>query len=126
MLENIKPDNAHWRHYFGGLAFLMIILQLLTGLFLIFFYEPTLADAYKTVQKISNQIYGGGLIRNLHRWTPALLLIAVLVHTIRCFLRKDFINQQKRVLWLTGFLLFLPIFFLIVTGLIIPWEWKGY
>ncbi|HBR16328.1 MAG: hypothetical protein A3G39_05830 [Deltaproteobacteria bacterium RIFCSPLOWO2_12_FULL_43_16] len=126
MLNDVKPENANWRHYFGGLAFLMIILQLLTGLFLIFFYEPTLTDAYKTVQRISNQIYGGGLIRNLHRWVPALLFIAILVHTIRCFLRMDFVNQQKRVLWLTGVLLLLPILFLIITGLIIPWEWKGY
>lgn len=126
MLDKFKPEHVNWRHYFGGLAFIMIILQLATGLFLIFFYEPTLADAYKTVQRISNEIYGGGLIRNLHRWIPGLLFIAVLVHTIRCFLRKDFSNQQKRVLWLTGVLLLLPLFLLIATGLIIPWEWKGY
>lgn len=126
MLDPLKPEKVNWRHYFGGLSFIMVILQLLTGLFLIFFYEPTLFDAYKTVQIISNEITAGGLMRNLHRWIPALLFIAVLVHTIRSFLRKDFSNQQKRVLWLTGFLLLLPIFLLIVTGLIIPWEWKGY
>ena len=126
MLDNFKPENANLRHYFGGLSFIMIIFQLLTGLFLIFFYEPMLTDAYKTVQQISNEVYAGGLIRNLHRWIPGLLFIAVLIHTIRCFLRKDFSNYQKRVLWLTGFLLLLPLFFLIATGLIIPWEWKGY
>ncbi|MBI5892408.1 MAG: cytochrome b N-terminal domain-containing protein [Deltaproteobacteria bacterium] len=126
MLDSIKPEKVNWRHYFGGLSFIMIIMQLLTGLFLIFFYEPTIADAYKTVQIISNEITAGGLIRNLHRWIPALLFIAVLVHTIRCFLRKDFSNQQKKVLWLTGVLLLLPIFLLIATGLIMPWEWKGY
>ncbi len=126
MLDRLKPEHANWRHYFGGLAFIMIILQLATGLFLIFFYEPTLSDAYKTVQRISNEVYAGGLMRNLHRWIPGLLFIAVLVHTIRCFLRKDFSNRQKRVLWLTGFLLLLPLFLLIATGLIIPWEWKGY
>src|SRR3990170_6780915 len=126
MLYNFKPENANWRHYFGGLSFIMIIFQLLTGLFLIFYYEPMLTDAYKTVQQISNEVYAGGLIRNLHRWIPGLLFIAVLIHTIRCFLRKDFSNYQKRVLWLTGFLLLLPLFFLIATGLIIPWEWKGY
>ncbi|HBO84263.1 MAG: hypothetical protein A2073_00500 [Deltaproteobacteria bacterium GWC2_42_11] len=126
MLDELKPEKADWRHYFGGLSFIMLILQLLTGMYLIFFYEPTLNDAYRTVQRISNEIYGGALIRNLHRWIPALLFIAVLVHTIRSFLRKDFSNQQKRVLWLTGVLLLLPIFLLIATGLTMPWEWKGY
>lgn len=126
MLNIFKPEKVNWRHYFGGLSFIMIILQLLTGLFLIFFYEPTILDAYKTIQSISNEVYAGSLIRNLHRWIPALLFIAVLVHTIRCFLRKDFSNQQKRVLWLTGVLLLLPIFLFVATGLIMPWEWKGY
>src|SRR3990172_3612569 len=44
MLDNFKPENINWRHYFGGLSFIMLILQLFTGLFLIFFYEPTLTD----------------------------------------------------------------------------------
>ncbi|MBI5682736.1 MAG: cytochrome b N-terminal domain-containing protein [Deltaproteobacteria bacterium] len=126
MLDDLKPEKVNWRHYFGGLSFIMLMLQLISGIFLIFFYEPSLSDAYKTIQKISNKVYGGGLLRNLHRWIPALLFIVVTVHTTRCFIRKDFSNQQKRVLWMTGVLLLLPIFLLVATGLILPWEWKGY
>lgn len=59
MLENLKLEKVNWRHYFGGLSFIMLILQLISGTFLIFFYEPSLNDAYKTIQKISNEIYGG-------------------------------------------------------------------
>lgn len=126
VLELIKPGGAHWRHYFGGLAFLMIILQLSTGIFLIFFYDPTLKGAYKSVQYLTNQVTGGSLIRNLHRWIAFSLFLVVLIHTIRSTWRKDFMNPQKRVLWLTGVFLLLPIFLLILTGLILPWEWKGY
>jgi menaquinol-cytochrome c reductase cytochrome b subunit len=126
MLNAFKPEKANWKHYFGGFGFIIIILQLLTGLFLIFFYEPTLGNAYKSIQYISNQLFMGSLVRNLHRWISALLFIAIIVHTVRCFLRSDFNNRRKRVLWLTGVLLLLPIFLFIVTGLIIPWEWKGY
>lgn len=126
MLNVFRPEKNNWKHYFGGFGFITIILQLLTGLYLIFFYEPTLGNAYKSIQYISNQLFMGSLARNLHRWIPALLFIAVIVHTVRSFLRSDFNNTKKKVLWLTGVLLLLPMFLFVVTGLIIPWEWKGY
>ncbi len=126
MLDAVKPEKVNWRHYFGGFGFIAIILQLLTGLYLMFFYDPSLGNAYKSIQYISNQLFMGSLTRNLHRWISALLFIAIIVHTVRCVLRSDFNNPRKRVLWLTGVLLLLPIFLFIVTGLIVPWEWKGY
>lgn len=126
MLDAFKPEKANWKHYFGGFAFLVIILQLLTGLYLIFFYDPTTGNAYKSVQYISNQLFMGSLSRNLHRWIAGLLFIAVIVHTVRSFLRSDFNKPKKRVLWLTGVLFLLPLFLFIATGLILPWEWKGY
>ncbi|MBI4377547.1 MAG: cytochrome b N-terminal domain-containing protein [Nitrospinae bacterium] len=118
--------KVHWRHYFGGLSFLILILQLTTGIFLIFYYDPTLSNAYKSVQYITNKVYGGSLIRNLHRWIAFSIFLSVLLHTIRCTLRKDFLHRKKRVSWLTGVLFLLPLFLLVVTGIILPWEWKGY
>src|SRR3990172_3666771 len=52
--------------------------------------------------------------------------LTLLLHTIRSTLRKDFMKANKKVVWLTGVLLLLPIFLLILTGIILPWEWKGY
>lgn len=126
MLEFLKPERHNWRHYFGGLALLVLILQFLTGIFLTFFYEPALKEAYKSVQHLTNEVMGGSLLRNLHRWVAFSLFLAVIVHTVRSTLRKDFMKPTKRVLWLTGVLLIPPIFLLIVSGLILPWEWKGY
>ena len=126
MSDLLKLERIHWKHYFAGFGFITIILQLISGLYLMFFFDPTLEGAYKSIQYISNQLFMGSLSRNLHRWIPALLFVAVFVHTVRCFLRWDFENRNKRVLWLTGVLLLLPIFLFIVTGLIVPWEWKGY
>lgn len=122
----IGPERINWKHYFGGFGFIAIILQLLTGLFLIFFYDPTLENAYKSIQYISNKLFMGSLARNLHRWIPVLLVVATIVHTVRSFLRSDYRKKSKKVLWLTGVLLIMPLFLFLVTGLIIPWEWKGY
>ena len=71
-------EKVHFRHYFGGLSLLLVILQLLTGIFLIFFYDPALDNAYKSVQYLTNDVTGGGLLRNIHRWAAFLLFLAVL------------------------------------------------
>jgi quinol-cytochrome oxidoreductase complex cytochrome b subunit len=126
LISIFKLEKRNWKHYFGGFAFLMIFLQLLTGLYIMFFYDPALGNAYKSVQHISNKLFMGSLTRNLHRWIPALLFIAIFIHTVRSLLRKDFQKARMRVLWLTGTLFTLPLFLFLVTGLILPWEWKGY
>ncbi len=122
----LKIPKIHWRHFFGGFSFLILILQFATGIFLIFFFDPTLNNAYKSVQDLTNKVMGGSLFRNLHRWIAFFIFITLLLHTIRSTLRKDFMNANKKVVWLTGVLLLLPIFLLILTGIILPWEWKGY
>ncbi len=126
MSRSIKPDRTTWRHYFGGFTMLALMVQLLTGIFLALYYEPSLKGAYRSVQYITNEVTGGSLLRNLHRWIAFVIFLAVFIHTVRTTLRKDFLNPEKRVLWLTGVVVMLPIFVALVTGLILPWEWKGY
>ena len=125
-MDIFKIPKVHWRHFFGGFSFLILILQFATGIFLIFYFDPTLNNAYKSVQDLTNKVMGGSLFRNLHRWIAFFIFMTLLLHTIRSTLRKDFTNSNKKVAWLTGVLLLLPIFLLVLTGIILPWEWKGY
>jgi quinol-cytochrome oxidoreductase complex cytochrome b subunit len=62
----------------------------------------------------------------LHRWAALFLLVSVILHLIRSLLRKDFLNRERKTLWLTGALLFLPLLGFLITGMILPWEWRGY
>ncbi len=126
MSHSIRPDRTTWRHYFGGFTMLALLIQLLTGIFLALYYEPSLKGAYKSVQYLTNQVTGGSLLRNLHRWIAFVIFLTVFIHTVRTTLRKDFLNPSKRVIWLTGVLVVVPVFMSLVTGLILPWEWKGY
>ncbi|MEE9614637.1 MAG: cytochrome b N-terminal domain-containing protein, partial [Thermodesulfobacteriota bacterium] len=126
MLDFIKPERQNWRHYFGGFGLLVLAVQFLTGLVLVFFYEPDLKTAYKSVQYLTNVVTGGSLARNLHRWVAFSVFLAIIVHTIRTTVRLEFLRPQKRLEWLTGVLLVPVLFLLLTTGLILPWEWKGY
>ncbi|MBI5181829.1 MAG: cytochrome b, partial [Nitrospirae bacterium] len=55
----LRPESVNFRHYFGGTAFLLLIVQLLTGIFMAMYYQPQLENAYKSVQTINNVVYGG-------------------------------------------------------------------
>jgi quinol-cytochrome oxidoreductase complex cytochrome b subunit len=116
----------HQRHYFGGVALVLFVLQVLTGLFLTMFYEPTLGDAYASVQYLYKDLVTQGWVRDSHRWLAFFIITAIIIHFVRSLLRKDFIGPKKRVAWLTGMLTIPVLFIILVTGFILPWEWKGY
>lgn len=119
------PTAIHWKHLFGGIAFILIILLLVSGTYMTFYYEPVLDKAYKSVQNFQYQVYLGGITRNSHRWAALLIFIAVLIHLLRSFFRGDY-RSGRRLEWVTGCLLFAMTFLDLATGLILPWEWKGY
>ncbi len=121
----VKPKKINLRHMFGGLALILIIAQFLTGLYMIFYYEPSLKDTYKTVQYFNNETYLGAITRNIHRYGAFFLGVAVFIHFWRSYFRRDY--QGGRVWnWETGIFLSLLVWAFLITGTILPWEWKGY
>ncbi len=122
----IKIEPYHWRYYFGGVAVILLILQFLTGTFLALFYQPDLQQAYASVQGLYQDFTVGARLRDGHRWLAFFIFAAIVVHVARCLLRKEFLNHQRKTYWLTGGLLVLPVLTLMVTGFILPWEWKAY
>ena len=120
----IKP--SHWHHFFGGIALILLILQLVSGSVLTLFYVPTLNEAYASVQYLYNELGAVAWIRDTHRWAALFLFIAVIMHFIRSFLRKDYLVRESKTLWLTGVLLYLPLLGFLFTGVILAWEWRGY
>lgn len=123
-MMNIEP--YHWRHFFGGTALVFLVLQLLSGIFLVFFYSPHLDEAYASVQYLYKDMPAGAWFRDTHRWLALFLFVATIVHLTRSLLRKEFLLAKRRTVWLTGSLFLLPLLAFMVTGFILPWEWKGY
>lgn len=122
----MKIERYHWFHYFGGLAVILLILQIVTGVYLALFYQPHLLEAYASVQGLYKDSNIGAWFRDTHRWIAFFIGSAIIMHVIRSLLRKDFTNYNTRTIWLTGSLLLLPIMALFITGFILPWEWKAY
>ncbi len=118
--------HHHWRYFFGGVALILIVLQLLSGLVLTWFYSPHLNEAYASVQYLYKDFMALAWTRDIHRWIALFLLVSIILHVIRSLLRKDFLRTKRKTRWLTGALLLPIILAFLVTGFILPWEWKGY
>ena len=119
----MKIRQYHWHHFFGGIALLLLIVQVLSGSVLTLFYLPQLSEAYASMQYLYNELSAVAWIRDTHRWAALFLMVAVTMHLIRSFLRKDYLNRDSKTLWLTGVLLYLPMLGFLFTGVILPWEW---
>ena len=122
----MKIERYHWHHYFGGVAMVLLVVQLLSGIFLTLFYHPHLEEAYASVQHLYQEISAAAWIRDSHRWSALFLFSAIVVHTVRSLLRGDFLSHRKKTIWLTGCLLLPALLAFLVTGFILPWEWKAY
>ena len=122
----MKIKQSHWHHFFGGIALLLLIIQVFSGSVLTLFYEPQLKEAYASMQYLYNELSVIAWVRDTHRWAALFLMVAVTMHFLRSFLRKDYLNLDSKTLWLTGVLLYLPMLGFLFTGVILPWEWRGY
>ena len=69
----------------GGLSFFLFILLTVTGIFLMFFYRPTAAQAWDDIQILQTAVGFGLLVRNMHRWAAHLMVISVFLHMARVF-----------------------------------------
>jgi menaquinol-cytochrome c reductase cytochrome b subunit len=119
------PVNANIWFCFGGLAFFLILLQVLTGVFMMFFYIPDAVKAQDSVKLICNEIPYGGLIRNIHRWGATLIIPFLFIHTVNVITRRAY-KAPRELNWLSGMILIVFMFLFMGTGIILPWDWRSY
>ena len=119
------PDHVNFFYCFGGISLSIIILQLLTGLFITFFYVPKPEDAFNSILRMSNQVPLGWLMRNMHRWGATVLVATLLTHMFSVFYHKAY-QRPRELNWLSGTLLFLIVLIFSITGTILPWNWRSY
>lgn len=119
------PKWVNWSYSFGGIAFLLFILQLISGIYLTFFYIPTAQEAWKSISNIENMIFMGHFFRSLHRWSAFMLVIFVIAHAVRVFLFKAYRGPRRGLWWIGEGLLILTLGF-VVTGYLLPWDVRAY
>jgi menaquinol-cytochrome c reductase cytochrome b subunit len=118
------PNYANAFYYcFGGMVFILIIFQLLTGVFLSFYYVPDAAGnpapAYQSVQAIMNTVYLGWLIRGVHFWSANLLVVVIVLHMARVFWTGSY-RAPRELNWMVGVIMLLIVLAFSLTGTCCP------
>jgi menaquinol-cytochrome c reductase cytochrome b subunit len=124
------PNFANAFYYcFGGMVFILVAFQLLTGILLALYYVPdgngNPAPAYASVNYIQNIVYLGWLIRGVHFWGANILIIMVLLHMARVYWTGSY-RAPRELNWMVGVIMLLLILAFSLSGYLLPWDTKAY
>ena len=124
--EKVVPHHRSsiW-YYFGGLALMFFTIQVVTGVMLLFYYEPTAELAHKSIERIMTQVPFGWLIRSVHSWSANALMAMIFIHMFSAFLMKSY-RTPRYIMWLTGVILLLLMMGFGFTGYLLPWDQTAY
>jgi quinol---cytochrome c reductase cytochrome b subunit, bacillus type len=105
----------------GGISFFLFLALTVTGLYLMFFYVPSVSRAYQDIVSIENSVAFGELVRNMHRWAAHLMVLTVFLHMIRVFYHGAY-KPPREFNWVIGVLLLFSTLWLSFTGYLLPWD----
>lgn len=105
----------------GGLTFLMYLVTVVTGVFLMFYYRPTAEYAYADMKYLEHDVPFGMLMRNMHRWAAHAMVITVWLHMFRVFLTGSY-KPPREFNWAIGVTLLVLTLLLSFTGYLLPWD----
>lgn len=119
--KEVPLHRLSWGYYLGGLAMFFFSVQVLTGLMLLFYYQPTVSDAHASVEFITEHVPAGALVRNIHAWASSMMIASVFLHLLTTFAMKAFAKPREAT-WITGICLFATTFLFGFTGYLLPWH----
>ncbi|NOY38292.1 MAG: DUF4405 domain-containing protein [Chlorobi bacterium] len=125
--EKVPASTIRFTHTFGlgGMALVLFLLQIVTGILLKFVYEPTPDKAYDSILFMQNHLLFGHYIRNIHHLSGTLLIFVALFHLLRVFFTEAFYGPRSSN-WIIGVVIFIIILFSNFTGYLLPWDQLSY
>ena len=123
----VKRHAVRYTYTFclGGISFFLFLALTVTGLYLMFFYVPSVSRAYQDIQAIEASVAFGSLVRNMHRWGAHLMVLTVFLHMIRVFYHGAY-KPPREFNWVVGVVLLFLTIMLSFTGYLLPWDQIAY
>jgi quinol-cytochrome oxidoreductase complex cytochrome b subunit len=125
VLDKPVPQWINYFYCFGGITFMLFMVQVITGLLLSVHYTPSEAEAYRSIQRLSEVVPLGGLLRAVHHWAANLMVVMVVLHMLRVFITGSYKNPRE-LNWIAGAFLFAMTLAFGFTGYLLPWDQKAY
>lgn len=123
--EYYAPKNFNFWYFFGSLALLALVIQILTGIFLTMHYKPDAELAFASVEHIMRDVDWGWLIRYMHSVGASAFFVVVYLHMFRALLYGSYKNPRE-LLWLIGMCIYLALMAEAFMGYLLPWGQMSY
>ncbi len=116
------PVHRHsiW-YYFGGVSLFLFIIQVITGILLLFYYKGSADLAFESIQFIMSKVEFGWLIRSIHTWSANLFILAIFIHMFSVYFEKAY-RKPREITWVTGVLMFFLALGFGFSGYLLPWN----
>jgi ubiquinol-cytochrome c reductase cytochrome b subunit len=119
------PKNFNFWYFFGSLALLVLVIQIVTGIWLTMNYKPSADEAFASVEYIMRDVEWGWLMRYLHSTGSSAFFIVIYLHMLRALLYGSF-KKPRELLWLTGMFIYLTLMGEAFFGYLLPWGQMSY
>jgi ubiquinol-cytochrome c reductase cytochrome b subunit len=124
-LEEDMSGGAGYAYVFGSAALIIFLLQVVTGIWQLFYYVPTLGEGYNSLNYLRTEIPFGWLIHGLHYWGANAMVVLVMLHMSQVFIWGAY-KRPHELQWITGVILLLLTMAMSLTGGALPWGKRSY
>ncbi|MGB6241381.1 MAG: cytochrome bc complex cytochrome b subunit [Castellaniella sp.] len=125
MSEYYAPKNFNFWYFFGSLALLVLVIQVVTGIFLVMNYKPDARFAFESVEYIMREVPGGWFIRYMHSTGASMFFVVVYLHMLRGLFYGSY-RKPRELVWIFGVAIFLCLMGEAFFGYLLPWGQMSY
>jgi len=122
---DVPADSLTWHRFSGALLLVLLVLLILSGAFMTFYYSPAPGSAYDSVDYALFSLPFGDFIKGIHHYGWNLFLIVMGLHLIRGFFVGAY-KSPRQLVWVSGVVILLVVPIFIITGDLLPWDQKGF
>lgn len=125
LAEYYAPKNFNFWYFFGSLALLVLVNQILTGIWLTMNYNPSGEEAYRSVEFIMRDVDWGWLLRYMHSTGASAFFVVVYLHMFRGLIYGSF-RKPRELVWIFGMIIFVLLMAEAFMGYLLPWGNMSY
>ncbi len=119
------PKNFNFWYFFGSLALLVLVLQIVTGIFLTMHYKPDAAMAFASVEYIMRDVTGGWFIRYMHSTGASAFFVVIYLHMFRGLIYGSY-KAPRELVWIFGMIIYVVLMAEAFMGYLLPWGQMSY
>ena len=123
--EYYAPKNFNFWYFFGSLALLVLVIQIVTGIFLVMHYKPDAERAFQSVEYIMREVPWGWLVRYMHSTGASMFFVVVYLHMLRGLFYGSY-RKPRELVWIFGVAIFLCLMGEAFFGYLLPWGQMSY